>query len=142
MSRNMIKPISLLIICFLSFSMVNAEKFILVSKEVKVSIVYDSGGPALDSIAAYLLAADIHRVTGYLPNVFTDIGKAKGHVIILGSAASAIIKFTFAKRSDYLAKVQGKWECFALKVIKNLSPAIKQALVITGSDKRGTAYGV
>src|SRR5689334_12144633 len=64
----------------------------LVSKSIKVSIVYDSSAPKLDSISAHLLASDIQQVTGYQPQVFTDLSKAKGNVIAIGALGSTLIE--------------------------------------------------
>jgi hypothetical protein len=38
--------------------------------------------------------------------------------------------------------LKGKWEAYRLQVVKNPFKGIDQALVIAGSDRRGTAYGV
>ncbi|HWB83393.1 MAG TPA: glycosyl hydrolase 115 family protein [Bryobacteraceae bacterium] len=38
--------------------------------------------------------------------------------------------------------IRGKWETFAITVVKEPLPGVKQALVIAGSDRRATAFGV
>lgn len=38
--------------------------------------------------------------------------------------------------------LKGKWEAYRLQVVKTPFKGIDQALVIAGSDRRGTAYGV
>src|SRR5258708_20694893 len=42
----------------------------------------------------------------------------------------------------HIQALTGEWEKFQMETINNPTKGIKQALVITGSDKRGTAYGV
>ena len=37
--------------------------------------------------------------------------------------------------------VSGKWESFLIKTVDNPLPGVEQALVIAGSDKRGTILG-
>ena len=41
-----------------------------------------------------------------------------------------------------LDAIRGKWECYSFQVIENPWPGIGTALVIAGSDKRGTIYGL
>ena len=38
--------------------------------------------------------------------------------------------------------IAGKWETFVIQVVKKPLPGVREALVITGSDKRGTIYGI
>jgi hypothetical protein len=38
--------------------------------------------------------------------------------------------------------IAGKWECFVITTVDNPLPGIDQALVIAGSDKRGTIFGI
>lgn len=116
--------------------------FPVITKTVKVSIVYDTNAPRLDSISANLLAEDIERVTSLKPAVITDIAKAKGNVIIIGSVKFSLIQKLLGAHSAFLKKLKGRWETFGLTVIDKPSPDIPKALVIAGSDARGTAYGV
>jgi len=119
-------------------SNVRTNRFDFVTDQVKASIVYANDETKLDSIAAYLLAADIERVTGYLPQVSTDITTAKGNVIVIGTIHSSLMTMIAGKS---IGKVD-KWECYGFKVVSKPLKNINQALVITGSDARGTAYGV
>ena len=120
-----------------------AEDFIIYGRGAKTSIVYDPDGPALDSITAYLLQQDIKRITGFQPDVYKDLSKVNGNVIIIGSIHSPIIKNALKRNySDFKNKLSGKWESYGLTVVKRPAVSIKKALLITGSDARGTAYGV
>lgn len=69
-----------------------AQQFSLVDKSTVVSIVYDRKGPALDSIAAGLLAADIKMITGVNPVILHDLSSTKGNVILIGNIQSENIK--------------------------------------------------
>jgi hypothetical protein len=120
-------------------SYAKAVAFPIVSPQAKVSIVYAADDKKLDSIAANLLAQDIKRVSGYLPAVYTDLTKAKGNVIIIGTLQSKLIA---SLNDQYFEQLNGKWECYSLKVITRPFKNISNALVIAGSDVRGTAYGV
>src|SRR5687768_2413674 len=116
--------------------------FPIVTKSSKVSIVYDNKAPKLDSISAHLLAEDIERVTSYKPTVLTDIAKAKGNVIVIGAVKSPLIQKVLAKQSAFSQKLHDKWECYGLTIVEKPLAAISKALVLAGSDARGTAYGV
>lgn len=41
-----------------------------------------------------------------------------------------------------LRRLKGCWECFEIALLRHPAPGVKQALVIAGADRRGTAYGV
>jgi hypothetical protein len=131
------------VICLLEiFPTTHAADFTLISKSKKVSIVYERNDNAIDSITANLLAQDIQRVTGYLPVVSKDISKVKGVVIIIGSLNSKLVQDLLGPKSSAVLGLKDKWESYLIKVIDKPYANINSALVIAGSDKRGTAYGV
>src|SRR3954468_3036668 len=90
-----VKHASLLLVLIGTFQPVKALDFTIVDPNVKACIVYDSKGPALDSITAHLLAEDIERVTGYRALVLTDIAKATGNAILIGNINAALIRKFF-----------------------------------------------
>ena len=118
-----------------------AQKFSFTNKEKGLQILYSPAGPRLDSIAAYLLANDLKMVTGNLPPVITDLANAKGNVIVIGNIASSLIKQIVGSHRE-LDSLRGRWECFGTMVIDNPNNNVSKALVIAGSDARGTAFGV
>ncbi|QJD95239.1 hypothetical protein HH214_04780 [Mucilaginibacter robiniae] len=128
-----------LVVLLLGSGMIKAEPFTIINAQTKVSIIYAVDDGKIDSIAAHLLAADIQRVSGYLPRVYTDVTKAQGQVIIIGSVHSALIR---SLHDSYFDQLKGRWECYSLKVKAKPFKNITNALVIVGSDYRGTAYGV
>lgn len=38
--------------------------------------------------------------------------------------------------------IEGKWKTFLIQIIEQPLPNVDRALIITGSDKRGTIYGM
>lgn len=131
----------LLLITFILWSEKSgATAFDLVTATHKVTIVYEEGPNKLDSISAHLLAADIQRVTGYLPVVLTDLKAASGNVILIGGLRSG--QLNRFKNQLNLHELEGKWECYQLKILAHPAPGISNALIIAGSDARGTAFGV
>ena len=117
------------------------KAFPVVTKATKATIVY-SNEVALDSIAAHLLASDIERVTAYRPVVTNDITTARGHVIVIGTVRSALVQLFAGRDVSFTQRLSGQWECYGVKVMDNPIKGITKALVIAGSDTRGTAYGV
>src|ERR1043165_3088298 len=77
-----------------------AEDFPVVTPHAKATILYDKAAPAIDSITAYLLAADIERLTNYHPQVITDFSKAKGNTIVIGSIQSSLVQKFISKQSS------------------------------------------
>ena len=131
----------------LGFTRGSAATINLVTPQDKVTIVYAKGEPVLDSIVADLLAGDIERVTGYRPRVTDDAGSASGNVILIGSIRSVLMQRLgessgLADASGLSGGLEGKWECYRIRVLRRPFKNIANALVITGSDSRGTAYGV
>ncbi len=116
----------------------NNSTFELVTDAQKATIVYDKKGPALDSISAYLLAEDIERVTGYLPQVTTDLNSVSGNAIILGNQNSALLQTLLP--SDVYRDTD--WETYTIQLRENPMPKLQKALLIAGTDARGTTYGV
>lgn len=67
------------------------------------------------------------------------------------SARYAIIVGTVEKRMDQCAgspkkidttPITGGWERYMIETVDNPAPGIKKAIVVAGSDRRGTAYGL
>ncbi|OQP47932.1 hypothetical protein A4H97_30475 [Niastella yeongjuensis] len=118
-----------------------AQSFPFTDKNKGLQILYSAAGPKLDSIAAHLLANDIKMATGNQPPVITDIANATGNVIVIGNIASPLIRQFVGHRTE-LDSLQGRWECYGTMVIDNPQSNVLKALVIAGSDARGTAFGV
>ena len=92
-------------------------------------------------------ARDISLVCGKLPNVVDSIEKAASKsVIVAGTLGKSKIIDNLAEKGLIdTSAVSGKREVFSLTVLKNPfdgRSGIEEALVICGSDKRGTIYGL
>ncbi len=81
--------------------------------------------------AAGDLQADIARVTGCTPSITHDATKLPAHTIVIGS----LEKSPLVKHMADTTAIAGKWESFLIQ-------SAPSALVIAGSDKRGTIYGI
>jgi len=81
--------------------------------------------------AAGDLQADIARVTGCTPSVTHDTNSLGANAIVIGS----LDRSSFVKRLTDTTDIAGKWESFLIQ-------AVHGVLLIAGSDKRGTIYGI
>ncbi|HTR80177.1 MAG TPA: glycosyl hydrolase 115 family protein [Bacteroidota bacterium] len=94
-------------------------------------------------LVAQDLAEDVERVTGKKPIVLNDTPSGFKEMIIAGTIGkSSLIDTLVAQKKLDVAGVSGKWEAFITQVIDDPIPGVDRALVIAGSDKRGTMYGM
>ena len=93
--------------------------------------------------AAGDLQADVARVTGLTP-AMTHKGESPGaNLIIVGTIGrSAMIDQLIREGKIDASPIAGKWESFFIQVVPEPLPGVASALVIAGSDKRGTIYGI
>ncbi|HEX6279883.1 MAG TPA: glycosyl hydrolase 115 family protein [Pyrinomonadaceae bacterium] len=114
----------------------------IASKTATAKIFYSTDDHKVVQFAAKDLASDIERVTRKRPSISTD--KPTGDVaIIIGTLGkSPLIDSIADGRKLEAAKIRGKWESFIIKTIERPLPNVERALVIAGSDRRGTAFGV
>jgi hypothetical protein len=89
------------------------------------------------------LAADIARVTGERPVVSTGGVPPRGDVVLVGTIGrSPLIDGLVAAGKLDVTGIAGKWETSLEQVVADPVPGVRRALVIAGSDQRGTIYGV
>ena len=97
-------------------------------------------------IAAHTLAADFQQITGRERSVvnFTSHGNltSVATAIIIGSLNSSLVQTLVANHIIDVSEIRGKWETFKTTVVDKPLPGVARALVIVGSDKRGTIFGV
>jgi glycosyl hydrolase family 115 (putative glucuronidase)/glycosyl hydrolase family 115 len=93
--------------------------------------------------AARDLQVDIGRVTGKPPTLTVDSLPNGRTVVIAGTLGrhAAIDRLVREGKLD-VRGLAGKWETFVVQIVPKPRRGIDQALVIAGSDKRGTIYGI
>lgn len=133
----MIKTI-LLVICFATtFFQGRAQIISAVKTTIDLStatIIVDQNDFTLVKKAATLLQQDIEAVTGKkIPIQFTLKPVSKNNIIIGSSSNSSFIKALATNRK--ITVDPNQWECFQVQCFDG-------NLIIAGSDRRGTAYGV
>ena len=108
------------------------------------AVIYvDDADDALVKKAAELLQNDIEMVTGKKPVLVNKISATTtGNIIVIGTIKkSSLIKRLIAEKKIPNA-IKNKWEAYRVESITNPFAGIKNGLIIAGSDRRGTAYGV
>lgn len=116
--------------------------FPLICNRQLPAILTDSGDAEVVQIAALAVATDLELVSGTKPGLIHTAGQ-QPRLIIAGTAGqSAVIDQLVKAKKLSLSAISGKWESYIITVLINPLPGIKQALVIAGSDPRGTAYGL
>ena len=94
-------------------------------------------------IAAENLAADVERVTGKKPVVRNDANGLHGHVVFAGTIGkSSFVDSLVSQGKLDVSQLRGQWESFLITTVSNPLPGVSMGLVIAGSDRRGTTYGI
>jgi endo-1,4-beta-D-glucanase Y len=89
------------------------------------------------------LQTDIKRVTDRTPKVTYEQTVLGTNAVIVGTIGnSSIVDELIRNRKIDAAQITGKWESFLIEVVLEPLPGVESGLVIAGSDKRGTIYGV
>jgi len=92
-------------------------------------------------IALNTLASDIEMICGMRPNVTLDAQNINGISVIAGSIGKSPIIDTLIEEGKLnVSNIKGKWESYIIQIITNENQ--QPQLVIAGSDKRGTIYGI
>lgn len=89
------------------------------------------------------LQADIARVTGRKPTIINTLNDSNPSAVIIGTVGkSSLIDRLVENGKIDVSPVEAKWESFLIQTVSNPLPGMTDALVIAGSDKRGTIYGI
>jgi hypothetical protein len=87
--------------------------------------------------------ADISHVTGHEPAMLTDKPQSQKPVVLIGTVGhSPLIDGLVQAGKLDVGNLAGHWETFVVQKIDNPMPGVASALVVAGSDKRGTIYGL
>ena len=115
----------------------------VVSATHATAIYVDTADYWLVQKAAALLQEDIERVTGRRPRILHTLPASAENLIIIGSLDRSPLIGRLAKEHRLSSdSLKGQWEAYSLQNVSHPARGIGQALVITGSDRRGTAFGI
>lgn len=116
------------------------ERFTLIAAGTPTALLCDSSDDAGVLRAVRSLSTDFAAVCGQQATVLHEA--AAPTCIIIGTRESRWIKPLLRRRLIDERQLRGKREKYIMTTVERPLPGIDRALVIAGSDKRGTIYGV
>ena len=150
----MVRCPSLLLLLILSTTQVGAQQHFVSSVKGGNSFglsVSDKTTPLYASPIEYPgviralqdLQSDITRVTGNQPMLVTDTIPTASEIVLVGTIGKQpLLDQLIEQKKIDVTDITGKWETFLIQVVENPFPHVGRALVIAGSDKRGTIFGI
>ncbi|MEQ9301248.1 MAG: hypothetical protein RIF33_21910 [Cyclobacteriaceae bacterium] len=141
-SRSFIIFIISLIVFHPGFAQPNGETFPIVSNGRTTAILIDKRDAKVVHIASNLLADDIEKISDQSMQV-QQKPKTVSHLIIAGTLGkNQWIDAMVKSEKLTVSSLKGQWEQFSIQLIDSPMKGIGKALVVVGSDRRGTAYGI
>jgi len=127
---------------FVAFTPVRGG-FPLALRGVPVPLCADRGDyPGVRRVLG-LFAGDLRRVTGRAPRVLETVPPRAESIVIAGTLGhSPLIDSLVARGKLDVRGVAGEWESYAIAQVERPLPGIARALVVAGSDRRGTIYAL
>lgn len=122
------------------FQELSSERFTLISDGQPLSVLIDQSDNIGVRIAVTALINDFKMVSGVEPKLITE--PTEKRVVIIGTLESEHIKRLIKSKKIDQKELKGKLEKYIMTTVMNPLDGVDQALVIVGSDKRGTIYGI
>lgn len=119
--------------------------YVLAEQNRAAQILLDANGADFEGLKliADCVADDVKLVADADMDVITKAEELKGTPVIAGSIGNhALIDSLIREGKLDVSAIRGKWETYKIEVVENPVEGIPQALVVVGSDKRGTIYGM
>lgn len=148
-------PMLLLVLLLLVFSMnvqatepfitteKNSNAILLKDKSVRISLYTNANIDAGILRAVKNLQSDFQKVTDGQPTVLNQISGMNSPLIIIGTAGTkSVIDDLIRQKKIDGRSLTGKHEKYIIQNVSNPFPGVPEAIVIAGSDKRGTIYGI
>ena len=127
---------------FISFTQTDLAFQLAKDDEVAPIIIHNDEYPGVEW-AANLFKNDLEMVTGLEAEVFKNDIPAQTTPVIIGTLGkSPLIDQLVANKKIDVTDMEGKWEVSLIQVVDNPYEGVEKALVIAGSDKRSTIYGL
>jgi len=121
----------------------DSKQFALITAGKSIPLVVDSMDYWGVQRAVNNLQNDIENISGNFPLLLQNTLPRNKQILIIGTAGkNSFINKLIKSGKIKSAEIEGKHEKFILQTILNPFPGIDEALVIVGSDKRGTIYGI
>lgn len=112
----------------------------LSKKQQLTFLISEEEGDGVRKIAQKV-AKDVEKTTGLHPSLALA-GRNLEQAVIVATAGNEKMAKILQKRIPELQNLQGKWEAYGFYLAEQPCPGVEQGLVIYGSDKLGTIYGL
>ena len=112
-----------------------------ISMTAAVWILEESAWPGVRRVCG-MVREDVRDVTGVLPEITGTPAVCKDAVIVGTLGRSAVLDGLAASGKLNASAIRGKWEVYSFQAVEHPLPGVDRALIIAGSDKRGTIYGL
>ena len=117
--------------------------FAIVSRNIAAGLCVNANDFAGVLRAAGDLQTDVARVTGCRPQIVPGENSPGKNIILIGTIGkSTLVDRLIREKRINVSKIAGQWESFLIQVVPKPWPGVASALVICGSDQRGTIYGI
>jgi hypothetical protein len=121
----------------------NQSFFPLVNAGISAPIYIDTADAKVVEIAATAFAGDIYDITGCAALIYKSASSLVSYPVIIGTINHCRwIDEMISKKIISVDSIKGRWESFMIQVVDHPYKNVSKALVIVGSDRRGTAFGV
>ena len=124
----------------ISFNELSSDRFTLIENGNPISLLLDETDDIGVQIAAKALQKDFKMVSGKEAKILNE--PSEKSVVIIGTLESKYIKQIIKNKKLDKKELEGKYEKYIMTTIANPVEGVDEALVIAGSDKRGTIYGI
>jgi hypothetical protein len=115
----------------------------LVSRQAATTVIVDADDWPGVIRATRDFLADVERVSGIRPDLAHAVSDKRAAVVIVGTLGkSALIHELVRSGKIDAAAIQGEWEAWLTDTVQLPFAGVDRALVVVGSDKRGTIYGI
>ena len=120
-----------------------ANEFTVVSSKANARLFFDEHDFEVVKKVADLFSNDVRMITGKAIQVGTTKDKLASNSIIVGTLGhNELINKLVAKNKLDVSSLKNRWESYLIEIVCNPLPGVGKALVVVGSDRRGTAYGL
>ncbi len=121
----------------------NSDDFILYNGDKVIPIILETNSDRAVARATQDLAEDFARVTDFTPEIHTLKNHHSNLAIVIGTLGkNALLDQLIAAKKLDTNLISGQWESFGLQLVNQPWPGVDRALVIFGSDRRGTIFGI
>ncbi|WP_299796516.1 glycosyl hydrolase 115 family protein [uncultured Maribacter sp.] len=144
--NNLIKNVAVLLFCF-QVSLLIAQKqttsnFTVVAENTVTSILIDKNDAKVVTIASDIFANDVEKITGKKPIISTKNNQSTPTIIAGTIGKNKWIDDMIAIGKIDVSKIENQWERYSVQIVENPMASLDKTLVVVGSDRRGTAYGI